>query len=341
MRKFLTILLAGVLLPCLTAVNGPAQAADEIGRHTIKLATAGAAGSPLAVGMDKFAEIVKANSGSKIDVQTFAGGQLGGDVQVISALQGGFIEMAVMNAGLLSGVEKNFVLLDLPFLFGTPQEADAVMDGPVGKALADKLPEKGLIGLAYWELGFRELTNNRRPVAKLSDIAGLKIRVVQSPIYIDLFNALGANAVPLPFPELYTALETGTVDGQENPPPSILSAKFNEVQKYMTLTNHTYNPQIIMIGAKLWGKLNETERKLLKDAALQAGDFERKLSREQAGKAVEQLKAAGMTVNELPAEEIEKFREKVKPVVEKHSAKVDPALMQLFQSEIAKVRGKN
>src|SRR5262245_51462130 len=108
----------------------------------------------------------------------------------------------------------------------------------------DELPAKGLASLAYWELGFRELTNSRRPVTKVDDIAGLKIRVVQSPRYIDLFNALGANAVPMPSTELYTALETGTVDGQENPAPSILTAKLNEVQKYLTLTNHTYNPQI-------------------------------------------------------------------------------------------------
>ena len=214
------------------------------------------------------------------------------------------------------------------------------MDGPVGKALADKLPEKGLVGLTYWELGFRQLTNNRRPITRVDDIAGLKIRVVQSPIYIDLFNTLGANAVPMPFPELYGALENGTVDGQENPAPSILTAKLNEVQKYLTLTNHTYNPQIVMISGTFWDKLSGDEKRILQEAAAEARDYERSVSREQAGKALEELKAEGMQVSELPAEEVAKFREKVKPVVDKFSKEVDPALVRLLQDEIAKARGK-
>jgi tripartite ATP-independent transporter DctP family solute receptor len=215
------------------------------------------------------------------------------------------------------------------------------MDGPVGKALLDKLPEKGLVGLGYWELGFRQLTNSRQPVAKVDDIAGLKIRVIQSPIYIDLFNALGANAVPMPFTELYTALETGAIDGQENPAPSILTAKLNEVQDYLTLTNHTYNPQIVLVSGQFWDKLNEDERKLFQEAAIEAQAYQRALSREQAGKALEELKAEGMEVTELPPEEVAKLREKAQPVVDKYAQEVDPALMQQLQAEIAKVRGKS
>jgi tripartite ATP-independent transporter DctP family solute receptor len=273
-------------------------------------------------------------------VKSFPNGTLGGDVQTISALQGGTIEMTTMNAGLLSGVSKDFAVVDLPFLFNGPAEADAVMDGPVGKALAERLPEKGLVGLAYWELGFRQLTNSRHAVAKVDDIAGLKIRVVQSPIYIDLFNALGANAVPMPFPELYPALETGTVDGQENPAPSILTAKLHEVQKHLTLTNHTYNPQIVMIGKKFWDKLNADEQKLIQDAANESRDYERKVSREQAAKAVAELKAEGLQITELSPAEVERFREKAKPVADKYAAQIDPALMKQVNAEIEKVRGK-
>jgi tripartite ATP-independent transporter DctP family solute receptor len=291
--------------------------------------------------MDKFAEIVQERSGGQITVKRFPGGTLGGDVQTLSALQGGTVEMSTMNAGLLVGVVKDFVLVDLPFLFESPKEADAVMDGPVGKALADKLPEKGLIGLAYWELGFRQLTNSRRPVTTVDDIAGLKIRVVQSPIYVDLFNALGANAVAMPFTELYTALETGAVDGQENPAPSILTAKLNEVQKYLTLTQHTYNPQIVLVSKKFWDRLNGDEQKLLQEAAAEARAYQRAVSREQAGKAVETLKAEGMEVSVLSAEEMAKFREKAKPVADRYAAQVDPALVQQLHDEIAKVRGKS
>ena len=333
-------LLTSALIPGLLLLGGTGRAA-EINEHTIKFATAGARGSPIALGMEKFAELVEEKSGGQITVRLFPGGTLGGDIQTLSALQGGTVEMTTMNAGLLAGVVKDFVVVDFPFLFATPQEADAVMDGPVGKALAAKLPEHGLVGLGYWELGFRQLTNSRRPIAKVDDIAGLKIRVVQSPIYIDLFNTLGANAVPMPFTELYTALETEAIDGQENPAPSILTAKLNEVQAYLTLTNHTYNPQIVMISGQFWDKLNADERKLLQEATLEARDYQRGMSREQAGKALEELKAEGMEVSELPPEEVAKFREKAKPVADKYAKEVDPALMQQLQAEIAKVRGKS
>ena len=340
MVRRLMRLVTSTLIPGLLLLGGAGQAA-EINEHTIKFATAGAQGSPIALGMDKFAEIVEEKSGDQITVRRFPGGTLGGDVQTLSALQGGTVEMTTMNAGILASVAKDFVIVDFPFLFETPQEADAVMDGPVGKALLDKLPEKGLVGLGYWELGFRQLTNSRQPVAKVDDIAGLKIRVIQSPIYIDLFNALGANAVPMPFTELYTALETGAIDGQENPAPSILTAKLNEVQDYLTLTNHTYNPQIVLVSGRFWDKLNADERTLLQEAAIEAQAYQRALSREQAGKALEELKAEGMEVTELPPEEVAKLREKAQPVVDKYAQEVDPALMQQLQAEIAKVRGKS
>lgn len=326
------------LIPALL-LGGAVQAA-EINEHTIKFATAGAKGSPIVLGMEKFAELVEEKSGDQITVRLFPGGVLGGDLQTLSALQGGTVEMTTMNAGLLAGVAKDFVVVDFPFLFSNPQEADAIMDGPVGKALMDKLPEKGLVGLAYWELGFRQLTNSRRPVTKLDDIAGLKIRVVQSPIYIDLFNTLGANAVPMPFPELYPALETGAIDGQENPAPSILTAKLHEVQKYLTLTNHTYNPQLVMISKAFWDKLNADEQKLLQEAAIEAQAYQRAVSREQAGKALEELKAEGMEVSELSPEEVAKLRERTKPVSEKYAKEVDPAIMQQLQDELAKLHGK-
>ena len=335
MRPLTSALMLGLLL-----LGGTGHAA-EIGERTIKFATAGAKGSPIALGMDKFAELVEARSGGRITVKRFPGGTLGGDVQTLAALQGGTVEMTTMNAGLLAGVAKDFVLVDLPFLFASPQEADAVMDGPVGQALAAKLPEKGLVGLGYWELGFRQLTNNRRPIATVEDIAGLKIRVVQAPIYIDLFNALGANAVPMPFTELYTALETGAIDGQENPAPSILTAKLNEVQAYLTLTNHTYNPQIVLISGKFWDRLNADERRLLQEATLEARGYQRAVSREQAGKAVEELKAEGMEVSELPPAEVAKFRAKAQPVADKYAQEVDPALVRQLQDAIAKARGKS
>jgi tripartite ATP-independent transporter DctP family solute receptor len=340
MSNRLTNLLAALAVPGMLVLAGTGAAA-EIGSHTIKFAGQNQKGHPQAMGMEKFAELVKEKSDGKMTVRLFHGGALGGDLQTLSALQGGTVEMSVMNAGLMQGNVKDFVLVDLPFLFATPEEADAVMDGPVGERLAAQLPDKGLVNLAYWELGFRNLTNNRRPVAKVEDIAGLKIRTLQSPIFIDLFNALGANAVPMPFPEVYTALETGTVDGQENPSTLVFNSKFYEVQKYLTETRHVYNPQVVLISKKFWDQLNEDERKVLQDAAVEARDYQRAVSREQDAKAVDELKAAGMEVSELPPEEVAKMREKVKPVVDKYTQDIEQDLVQQLNAEIEKVRGKS
>ena len=248
----------GVAVPLVLLAAGPALA--EIREHQLKFAAANNKGHPQVTGMEKFAELVATKSGGKIEVKLFPGGVLGGDVQTVSALQGGVIEMTVLNAGILAGNVKQFGAVDLPFLFNSGEEADKVMDGPFGTSLIELLPNTGLVGLAYWELGFRNLTNNRHAVTKLEDIKGLKIRTIQSPIPIELFNSLGANAVPLPYTELYTALETGTVDGQENPAANILNAKFYEVQKYMTVTRHQYNPQIVLISKKFWDGLNDEEK---------------------------------------------------------------------------------
>ena len=339
-RRLLNGLVASVAVSGLL-LSGAAARAAEFGKHAIKFAFQNQKGHPQAEGAQRFADLLKEKSGGQMTARLFPGGTLGGDVQTLSALQGGTVEMTVLNAGLLVGVDKDFGLVDLPFLFDTPQQADAVMDGPVGQALAAKLPAKGLVGLGYWELGFRNLTNNRRPVTKVDDIAGLKIRVVQSPLFIELFNTLGANAVPMPYPELYSAMETGTVDGQENPFSNILSAKFYEVQKYLTITKHVYNPQIVLVSGKFWDKLNADERKAIQDAAAEARDFQRALSREQADKALAEIKGQGMEVVELSAEETAKFRERAKPVADKFAKEADPALVQQLHAEIEKARGKS
>ncbi|OAP36532.1 ABC transporter substrate-binding protein [Sinorhizobium glycinis] len=337
MRKTLMAMVTGLML----ASVAPLSAGAEIHEQTIRFASAGAEGSPLVIGQRKFAEIVKEKSGGKIDVKVFPAGMLGGDLQSVTSLQGGLLQMSVMNAGLMASLAPDFAILDLPFLFESTKEADAVMDGEVGKTFAKELDEKNLVVLAYWELGFRNLTNSRRPVEKVDDIEGLKIRVVQSPIYLEMFQALGANAVPMPFPEVYTALETGTVDGQENPAPSILTAKLNEVQKYITLTRHTYNPMVLLFSKPLWEKLDQEEKDLLQAAASEAAAFQRQLSRDADQKAVDALAASGMTVTKLPPEEIARFREKTKPVAEKFAGAANPDLVKALNDTIQRVRAAN
>ncbi len=312
--------------------------AQDIKERSIKFAFQNQKGHPQAEGAQKFADLVAQKSGNRLQVKLFPGGTLGGDLQTVSALQGGTIEMTVLNAGILSSQVKAYEVFDFPFLFATPQEADAVVDGPFGKGLFDKLADKNLIGLAYWELGFRNLTNSKRPITKMEDIAGLKIRVIQSPIYIDMFNALGAAATPMPFPELYSALEQKAVDGQENPFTLIRTSKFYEVQKHLAVTRHVYNPQAVLIGKKLWDQMSAAEKKIVQDAATEATQYQRELSRKQADEALADLKKAGMQVTELSPAELQRIREKMKPVIEKHTAAVGADVVKQVQDEIAKVR---
>ena len=322
----------------LAAVTLMGGAAAQVKERTLKFAFQNQTGHPQAQGAQKFADLVAEKSGKKISVKLFPGGTLGGDLQTVSALQGGTIEITVLNAGILGSQVKEFAVYDLPFLFNSPQEADAVTDGAFGKKLLAKLDEKNLHGLGYWDLGFRNLTNSKRPVAKAEDIAGLKIRVIQSPIYIDLFNTLGANATPMPFPELYSALDQKAVDGQENPNTVIASSKFAEVQKYITQTRHIYNPQALIISKKAWDGMSAEEKKIIEDAAAEATKFQREVSRGEADKALDVLKKAGMTVTELPPAELAKLRDKVKPVIDKYSATVGEATVKELMAEVAKVR---
>jgi tripartite ATP-independent transporter DctP family solute receptor len=329
-RLFLKTLVAAVAIAGFGLANAQTR--------TIKFANQNAKGHPIVLGMERFGELVEKKSGGKLKVQVFPGGALGSDQANVSALQGGTLEMASMNSGIFASLVKDFAIYDFPFLFGNPREADAVVDGPFGQGLHKKLEEKGLVGLAYYELGFRELTNSKRAINKVEDIAGLKLRVIPNPINVDWVKALGANPTPLPFPELYAALEQGAVDGQENPVATIKGAKLNEVQKYMTLTNHQYNPQSVIVSKKFWDSLSPADQKILQEAANESATYQRTQSRAMLQSGLEDLKKGGMQVNELPAAEVAKLREKMKPVIEKHAASVGDATVKSMMAELAKLR---
>ncbi|HVZ46048.1 MAG TPA: TRAP transporter substrate-binding protein [Ramlibacter sp.] len=306
--------------------------------RTIKFANQNAKGHPVIQGMERFAQLVEQKSAGRLKVNVFPGGALGSDQANVSALQGGTLEMASMNSGIFGSLVKDFEIYDFPFLFANGREADAVVDGPIGQALHRKLEDKGIVGLAYYELGFRDLTNSKRPITKVDDIAGLKLRVIPNPINVDWVSALGANPTPLPFPELYAALEQGAVDGQENPVATIQGAKLYEVQKYLALTHHQYNPQSVVISKKFWDSLSADDRRALQDAASESAHYQRELARGAAAGILEQLKKAGMQVTELPPAEMAKLREKMKPVIAKHSAAVGEANVKAVMAEIDKVR---
>ncbi|MEY2844045.1 MAG: hypothetical protein RI920_2082, partial [Pseudomonadota bacterium] len=253
-RLFLKTMVAAVAL----TLTGLASAQD-IKERAVKFATQNPKGHPITMGMEKFAELVAAKTGGKIKINLFPGGVLGGDAQNVSALQGGTIDMVVLNAGILASQVKDFEIFDFPFMFANPQEADTVVDGAVGKMLLAKLDDKAIHGLAYWELGFRNITNSKKPIVTVEDIAGLKLRVIPNAINVDWVKALGANPTPLAFPEVYAALEQKAIDGQENPLNVILANKFAEVQKHLAITNHQYNPQSLIFSKKVWDTLSADE----------------------------------------------------------------------------------
>ena len=331
-RLFVKSVLASIVL----ASVGLASAQD-IKERTIKFGLNSPEGHPAVAGMKAFAENVAAKSGGKIKVQLFLNGTLGSDQATLSAVKGGTVEMAVMNSGILASEVKALEIFDFPFLFANEKEADAIVDGPIGQKMHAALQDKGIVGLSYWELGFRNITTSKRALNKVDDIAGLKLRVIPNAINVDWVKALNANPTPLPFPEVYAALEQGAIDGQENPIAVIAANKFWEVQKYVALTNHQYNPQSVIFSKKVWDTLSPAERKIIDDSADAATKNQRAQSRASLAANLELLKKNGMTITQFPPAEVAKLREKMKPVIDKHSAALGTTVADV-QAELAKLR---
>jgi tripartite ATP-independent transporter DctP family solute receptor len=284
-------------------------------------------------------EVLNAKTGGKIKINAFWGGAAGGDLPATQALRAGTQEMVCTSSSPLVGIIKELGVFDLPFLFANEKEADAVLDGPAGQYFNKRLEAVGLVNLAYWENGFRNLTNSKRAVAKVEDFDGVKVRVMQNNIFLDTFKTLGTNAVPMAFGEVFTALETKTIDGQENPFVTIDTSKFYEVQKYLSVTRHAYTPFLVLYSKKLWDQLNPQEQAVLREAAIEGQKVQRATIRAQSDTALAGLKAKGMQVNEITAAEQRRMFEKVKPVYEKHTASIGAEAIDVVFSELKKVRG--
>ena len=327
-----SLAMAGLsLLLCLPA------AAQDIQERTIRFGHLNNPDHPVSFGVKRFAELVAAKSGGKLKVQEFPASQLGNEMQQQSALQGGVQEMSAPATTSLAGIVKEFGLFDFPFLFSNARQADAMVDGPMGKMLTGKLAEKGVVVLAFFDLGFRNVTNSKRPITKAEDLEGLKLRVIPNPVFLETFKTFKANPIPMPFAELYGALENKAVDGQENPFAVIASSKFYEVQKYVSGTNHVYATNPVQISKRFWDKLSPVEQKILQESAIEAQNWQRVVSREVSAKALGELTAKGMLYNDVPAAELAKMRVAVRPVYDKFSAAYDPAIVTLFKSELERV----
>ena len=312
--------------------------AADVKERAIKLSYVTSKDSPYGLGVAKFGDLVAQKSEGKIKVRGYSDGQLGAEVQSISSAQGGVLEMSLVSTAAAAGNVKEFALFDFPFLFSEEKEAYAVLDGPVGTQLLDKLTDRGVVGLCYWEVGFRHVTNSKHPVVKLEDFQGLKIRTIQNPVFVDVFNTLGANASPMAFTEVYPALESKAPDGQESPYNIIYTSRFHEVQKYLSATKHIYGPGVVLVGKKFWDQLSGDEKKILRDSCAEAREYERKASRDLDVKVLAEMKAKGLIVNDISAEERARMRDKVKPVIEKYTAVVGLDLVKQAHAEIERVR---
>ncbi|WP_170285802.1 DctP family TRAP transporter solute-binding subunit [Propionivibrio limicola] len=304
----------------------------------MRIAIANNPGHPQFEGAQKLAEVVGQKTGGKIKIKVFGGATLGKDTQVTSSMQGGVIDMAVMSTNLLVGVAKETGLLDLPFLFENEKEAYTVLDGAVGKKIHASLEPKGLVGLGYFELGYYNIHNNKRPITKLEDMKGLKMRVTETPISIETMAAMGANPVPIPYAELYTVLEQKIVDGGGQPPINMVYTKFGEVSKFYSINRYSYTPQSLLMSKKVWDSLSADEKKIFQEAVKEAVDFHRQQSQKKSAESLVELKKTTQ-VNEVSSAEIARMRDATKPVIDKFSKEYNEPLAKELFAEIAKVRG--
>lgn len=315
-------------------------AAAQVQERTIRWGHLNNTDHPISLGVQKFAAVLAAKSGGKLRIREFPASQLGNELQQQSAVRGGTQEVFSASTTSLAGVVKDLGLFDFPFIVSTFDQATALAEGGFGKAMMDALPEKDLIALGYWGLGFRNATNSSRPIAKLEDFAGLKLRVIPNPVYLETFRAFKANPVPMAFGELYTALENKTVDGQENPYSVILSNKFYEVQKYVSATNHTFTQNIIIVSKKFWDRLSPEEQKMFRDTYAETIQYQREQTQLAANNSLGELKAKGMQFNEIAPTEHTRMRAATKGVIEKFSADYDPEKVKLFNAELVRVQSK-
>ncbi|KQY21098.1 hypothetical protein ASD31_23380 [Rhizobium sp. Root482] len=258
-----------LLAACLAFAGfaGPVFAEPET---TLNLGFVGGTNAPEAIAMGQFAQEIAEKTNGRVAVRLQGGGALGGDRDVIEGVQLGTVDMTVVSTSIVVNFAPEFALFDIPFLFRDFDHAEAVLNGPIGQDMLNSLPEKGLVGLAFGGMGFRQLTNNVRPVKEPDDVVGLKIRTQQNDLHIAVWNELGVLPTPMAIPEVYTALQQGVVDGQENPVGAIINNRFGEVQKYLSLTDHAFTPLVLLISPNVYSSMSDEDKQIFATAAKNA-----------------------------------------------------------------------
>ncbi|QOY38345.1 TRAP transporter substrate-binding protein [Anaerobacillus isosaccharinicus] len=273
-------------------------------------------------GLVKFKELVEEQTNGAIIVETYHSGQLGDDRTMTEALQLGSQEITIPSTAVIANFIPEFSVFDIPFLFPNEEVADAVLGGEVGEDLLERLADQRLVGLGYWENGFRDLTNSVRPVATIDDFKGLKIRTMENQLHLEAFRALGANPTPMAFTELFAAMQQGTVDGQENPYATIYLQKFFEVQDHVSDTHHIYSPWVFLVSKAFFDGLTPEQQEIVTNAAYEAGAYQRNMNRETAAEYLANLQAEGMTFTEITPEARQEMVDAVKPVIDRFADQI-------------------
>jgi TRAP-type transport system periplasmic protein len=299
-KTFTCTLLATAVGAVLFPLAAQAQAVK------LTLGHGAAPGNPRHEAAVKFAEAIKAKSAGRIEVQVAPSAQLGDDAAMLTALRTGALDMSANSQGAVANAVPEYAAYGMPFLFTNAAQAFKLLDGSLGKELADKSAEKGLVVLGYWDNGIRHMTNSKKPIAKVEDLKGLKMRTPPDTVLVDIMQSLGAEAQQIKFAELYVALQQGVVDGQENPIMNIHASKLYEVQKHLALTSHQFQMTPFLMSKRSWDKLSEADRKAVTEAAAEATALQRKLSAESDDKLLADLKSKGVQVTMVDKSAFEK-----------------------------------
>lgn len=316
-----------------------AAAQAQFQDRTIRVSNGVNQDHPVGNGLARMAQCAAEKSGGKMKVQGFWGGALGNDLNATQQLRSGTLEMVITSSSPLVGIVKELGVFDLPFLFGNEREVDQVLDGKAGQYFSDKLAAAGLVNLAYWENGFRNTTNSKRPITKWEDFQGVKMRVMQNNVFLDTFTNMGSNAVPMAFSEVYSALETKAIDGQENPFVTIDTSKFFEVQRYLSVTKHAYTPFLVLYSKRLYDQLSPAEQSAIRECAVQGRDEQRRVSREQSERSLTMMRTKGVQINEISAQEMQRMREKAGSVYDKHGKSIGDEPILVVVNELKRIRG--
>ncbi len=315
MRNFIALCVAAML-----SLSSLAQA--DTGPRVLKAGIGLNADTPQGRGLKKFAELVELRSKGRIRVELSTGGKLGDDLTMINSLRQGTQDITCPDSSTLARIVKDLSVVNYPFTFQSELEADHVLDGPWGARVLGALPAHGLVGLAFWENGFRHLTNSRQAIGTMGQAKGIRMRTMQNQMLIDSFTELGFDAVPMPFPKVYQALAERQVDGQENPLPTILSSRFYQVQQHLTLSRHVYSAFVLLISKITWDSLAPADQSIVAAAATEAQAYQRKVNREVTADALEQLKKHGMSVTSIDTREAEAVRRRLRGVLERYNREI-------------------